>query len=438
MIADQRTRDYVGRLPSGSCYVIEVPDRWNGVLLLLSHPVPVGPHEPPWPPGEPLVHHLLSADYAVAGCANTIFWPAELAFGDHPALLDVARRALGPARHTIVVGQSIGGMLAAGGVQRYPHLLSGALAIGGNLAGAVANHNRELDIAFVVNTLLGAGAGIEVVRIGHASANLAAAAAVLQRAQATPAGRARLALAAAVGNIPGWYDPTAPEPAPGDYEARQRNQFSWFDEVGFLVFFLCRKQVEMQAGGNPSWNVGVNYRAALAASINRDEVEALYRSAGIDLDADLDRLALEPRIDADPGAVSYLERHITFTGDLGETPVVTVHTDGDGLVVPDHEHAYAEVVGAAGQDHLLRQLYVHRGGHGTTTFAEVRAALDVLIERIEGGAWPDCCPDALNAAAGRLGPEANTLGSLGGPPAAPAFFEFTPRPFFRSYDGRRI
>ena len=86
MIADPRTRDHVRRLPIGSCYVVQVPDRraWNGVPLLLTHPVPVQPHEPPWPPGEPLVDHLVSAGYAVAGSANTIFWPAELAFVTTP------------------------------------------------------------------------------------------------------------------------------------------------------------------------------------------------------------------------------------------------------------------------------------------------------------------------------------------------------------------
>src|SRR5207253_1924563 len=147
-------RTYSGSLASGSRYAVEAPGRWNGVLLLASHPVPVGRGEPPWAPDDPLVRYLVASGYAVAGCANSIFWPLEGAFSDQPELIDVANRLLGTPRHTIVLGLSIGGIIGAGAVQRFPGRFSGTLAIGGNLAGAVANQNRELDIAFVVTTLL--------------------------------------------------------------------------------------------------------------------------------------------------------------------------------------------------------------------------------------------------------------------------------------------
>jgi len=87
-------------------------------------------------------------------------------------------------------------------------------------------------------------------------------------------------------------------------------------------------------------------------------VERLYRTAGLDLPADLDRLAEEPRIEAESAAIAYLERHIVFNGQLGGVPVLTVHSDGDGLVTPDNERAYGDLVAWAGQDQLLRQLYV--------------------------------------------------------------------------------
>jgi len=424
-----------GCLPSGSRYLIEVPEHWNGVLMMGCHPVPVGPGEPPWKPGEPLIDHLVKSGYAVAGSANTIFWPLERMFDDQPALIDVAVSALGSPRHTISFGLSIGGIISAGAVQLFPDRLSGALPMCGNVAGAISNHNRELDMAFVVKTLLAPDSALKVVHITDSQANLRLSDTVLREAQATAAGRARLALAAAMGNMPGWHDPTSAEPAPDDFEARQLNQFRWFEAVVFLVMFLARKQVEMQAGGNASWNTGVDYRDMLSRSINRDLVEALYGSAGLDLDEDLERLAGEDRIEADPAAVAYLERHIIFNGDLG-VPVLTLHTDGDGLVVPDHEHAYAGVVHHAGHQDLLRQLYVHRGGHCTFTFAEILAALDVLIARIETGAWSDLEPDALNEAAGRFGPAGNELAT--GEPTKPLFIPFEPQPFARRYDVRDV
>ncbi|HUR17479.1 MAG TPA: hypothetical protein VMZ51_00895 [Acidimicrobiales bacterium] len=426
----------VGCLPSGSRYVVEVPARWNGVLLLSSHPVPVAPGEPPWEPDEPLTRHLVSMGYAVAGSANTIFWPLERVFADQPDLVEVATGILGPPLHTIALGLSIGGIISAGALQVHPDLLSGALPLGGNLAGAVSNHNRELDIAFVVKTLLAPDSPLRIVNIDNSQHNLALATTVLHKAQATREGRARLALAAAVGNIPGWHDPGSAEPAVDDFEARQRNQFTWFDMVGFLVFFLARKQVEMQAGANPSWNTGVDYRELLSRSINLKEVEALYGSAALDLEDDLDRLACAERVEACPAALAYLENHIVFDGDLGGAPVLAVHTDGDGLVTPDHEQAYADVVHHARNGDLLRQLYVHRGGHCTFTFAETTTALDVLIARIENGGWPDLEPCTLNAAAGRLGTEAEVLAS--GPRARAGFFSFEPPVFARRYDHRDV
>lgn len=58
--------------------MVEDPEHWNGVLVLFSHPVPVRPGEPPWEADEPLIGHLVRSGYAVAGSANTIFWPLEL------------------------------------------------------------------------------------------------------------------------------------------------------------------------------------------------------------------------------------------------------------------------------------------------------------------------------------------------------------------------
>ncbi len=432
----QEAKAHLGTLPSGSPYVLEVPETWNGVLLVGAHPVPVAAGEPPWSPGDPLIDELVGHGFAVAGSASTIFWPLEQVFSDTPDLLEVAAGVLGHPRHTISYGLSIGGIISAGLVKRFPRFFSGALPMCGNLAGAVANHNRELDIGFVVKTLLAPRSDLKVTHIRDGGANLAMAKTVLHDAQASPSGRARLALAAAVGNIPGWYDAGSAKPDADDFAARQRNQFAWFDEPGFLVYFLARKQVEMQAGGNPSWNTDVDYAELVAGSINRDEVEALYVSAGLDLSEDLDRLASEPRVRADAAAAGYLERHIVFDGDLGGAPVLTVHTTGDGLVMPDHESAFAEVVRDAGQQGLLRQLYVNRGGHCTFSFAEILTALDVLLERIDSGAWPVLTPAAMNERAGRFGEGSNMLAT--GEAVKAEFLDFQPPRFSRRYDARDI
>lgn len=430
------TNKHEGALPSGSRFLIEVPGDWNGILLLAQRPLPVGPGDAPWDDDEPLLAALLGRGCALAGSANTVFWPLERCFGDQAPLLDTFDRLVDPPRHTIAWGPSIGGIMTAGLVQLMPERLSGALPLCGNLAGGVATHNRELDIAFVVSVLLAPDSPLELVHITEPAKNLEVAESILQEAQSTPSGRARLALAAAIGNIPGWYEPASPEPPEEDLVARQHAQFQWFEEVGFLVFFFLRAQVENHSGGNPSWNTDVDYRGLLAGSIEAPEVEGLYALADLDLDADLDTLERAPRITADPAGVSYLERHIVFSGNLGGVPVLTVHTDGDGLVPPCNERAYAEVVAGADQTDSLRQLYIHRGGHCSFTTAETLTALQALMDRIDIGIWPVLDPEALNAAADALGPEYSI--ARDGSRAEPHFVRFDPPTFPRPYDVRSM
>src|SRR6185437_11726177 len=142
---------------------------------------------------------------------------------------------------------------------------------------------------------------------------------------------ARAALANSLGDLPGWFDPGAPEPAANDFQAQANNQFLWAQQVDFPFIFAFRAELEFRAGGNPSWNTGVDYRKQFEHSTNKAEVRALYTLAGLSLDDDLDTLNKAARISADTNAVNYLEQNIVFNGDI-DFPVLTMHTEGDGLV----------------------------------------------------------------------------------------------------------
>jgi hypothetical protein len=186
--------------------------------------------------------------------------------------------------------------------------------------------------------------------------------------------------------------------------------------------------MEFRAGGNPSWNTGVDYRKLLRQSINRDEVQALYTQANLSLETDLDTLDDASRISPERPAVRYLTRNIVFNGDIGDTPVLTLHTTGDGLVLNQDEQAYTSIV----EDRqLLRQTFVHRAGHCTFTPAETIAAFNALVRKINNERWSGLSPADLNAAAAALGPTFNV--------APPAYLDFTPtrfpRPFSLDRDG---
>src|SRR5260370_679343 len=135
-----------------------------------------------------------------------------------------------------------------------------------------------------------------------------------------------------------------------------------------------------------------------------------------------------PRISADSGAVSYLNQYITFDGNLN-MPVLSMHTTGDGLVVNEDEQAYASVVSSAGDNSLLRQVFVHRAGHCTFTPAETLVAFQTLIHRLNTGRLGDSTNRNL------MNQEATALGSTY-KPVPPAFIVFEPTVFLRPFDIR--
>ena len=424
-----------------AAYRIELPATWNGTLVLYSHGyVAPGSPNPALAVSDPVTGAaLLAQGYALAGTSySTTGWALEQALVEQIALLDLFAAQVGTPKRTIAWGDSLGGMIAAGLVQRNPERLAGALPLCGVLMGGVAAWNGALDAAFAFKQLLAPqDAALQVVKIADPQANVTRALGLLQTAQGTPQGRARLALAAAFNQVPDWYDPATARPAATDYAVRQKNQAAWLANPLLPFAFGQRAEVEARAGGNPSFNVGVNYRDLFARSADRDLVRALYAEAGLDLAADLAAIEAAPRLAADPQALDYLRRYIVFDGKLA-VPVLTMHTLADGLVAAEGETAYRDVVNAAGAGDRLRQLFIERPGHCTFTPAERLTAFGVLVNRLDSGTWNVAAltPAALNAAATALGPDFNVLLQANGRPTVAAFTANTPAPFLRPFDAR--
>ena len=417
-------------------YKVEVPPNWNGTLLLYSHgynsfTVPV---LPPDDAGDPATEaYLLSQGYALAGSAYArAGWSLEQAFQDQIALLDAfGNSQFGSGlKRTIAWGHSLGGMITAGLVQLYPDRFVGALPMCGVVAGGLGVWNQGLDSEFALATLQ---TPIKMVGFSGAfdtflSYNQAIAA--INAAQLTPEGRARIALSAALADVPGWVDPASPEPASTDFAAQEVNQLAWDNNIDFLFAYFGRAELEARSGGNFSWNTGVDYRVQLSHSIDLAEVKALYAAAGLDLNADLNKLNAATRIAADPGAVSYVQKFITYNGQL-QIPVLTMHTTGDGLVEVTDENAYASVVRSAGDNSMLRQVFVHRAGHCTFTPAETFTALQTLLHRVDTGRWEDSTsPASMNSQATGLGSALNS--------APASFIDFHPDKFLRPFDARDV
>ena len=427
-----------GSLPDGAAYLIQCPaGRWNGSLFLYSHGyVTPGSANPAQDAGDPVTAGwLLSHGYALAGSSYaTTGWAIQQALPDQIGTLDVFGQTYGAPARTIAWGHSLGGIITAGLIQRYPGRFSAALPMCGVLSGGVATWNTALDAAFAFQRLIDPSA--QIANITNPGGNLAGAEAAVAAAQKTPSGRARLALVAALDDTPGWFTPLSAEPASGDAAAQEANQYLWFTQVDFPFIFALRAELEARAGGNPSWNTGVDYFSDLSRSADLREVTALYHAAGLGLAGDLQTLNRAPRISADPSAVSYLAHNISFDGQLS-VPVLTMHTTGDGLVVPENEQAYQSVADRAGDARMLREIFVHRAGHCAFTPAETITAANVLLSRLEAGQWQPGAlrPASLNAAAAALGPAYNIFSAGGSTPAtAPAFTQYSPPLYLRPFD----
>jgi len=430
---------YTGKFKDGATYLIQVPAKWNGTLFLYSHGYVVpGSANPAQDVGDPVTGAwMLAHGYALAGSSYAITgWAVASALTDQIHTLNVFDQKVGQPTTTVAWGHSLGGMITAGLIQDDPARFNAAMPMCGVLSGGVATWNTALDSEFAFQQLL--DPSVQVVNITNPGDNLGSAEEAAAAAQKTAAGRARLALVSALADTPGWFTPLSKEPAAGDYKAQEANQYEWGSQVTFPFAFALRAQLEALAGGNPSWNTGVNYFRDLMKSADLKEVLSLYHSAGLDLDADLAKLAAAPRISADQRAVGYLQKYVTYDGSFS-IPVLTMHTVGDGLVVPENETAYKDAVAHAGDSAMLRQVFVNRAGHCAFTPAETVTAVKVLLNRLKTGEWNSqaLTPELMNARAKALGPSYNvyTSPSTGKPVTTePQFLRFTPAPYLRPYD----
>ncbi|WP_346618725.1 prolyl oligopeptidase family serine peptidase [Blastococcus montanus] len=417
-----------GDLTSGARYVVEAPADWNGTLLVWS-PGYIGGRpggEATAGPGGVTRSWLLDEGYALASSKPVgNGWAVEELLRDQVEVVGVSAAELGATpERTIAWGDSMGGLTSAALVENHPETFDGALPICASVAGGVGMLNQGLDGSFVFRTLLAPDDDrLQLVDVTDERLRTTAAREVLTAAQETPAGRARIAFAAAVAQLSTWSAEGTPEPGPRDWAAQQLQQQSAF----MFAVFSPRQPLEQRAGGNFSWNVGVDYHQQLVQSGSADLVRALYREAGLDLDADLAALAAAPRIAADREAVDYMLANATPRGAI-QRPVLTLHETGDNAPQVTQARAYADAVTAAGSHQFLRQAFVDRPGHCRYSASERAALLRTLEERIESGRWA-ATASAKNLAETEAAIDAETALDLG----EAGFVDYRPDRFLRAY-----
>lgn len=389
-----------GDLPNGGHYVLVTPEWWNGTVLVWNPGYGGGGSDPSAGPSEELVDWLVERGYALAGTSSAEGgWAVEGLLENQPLVMDAVRDRLGEPEDVIAWGSSMGGLTSVAALEQHADLIDAALPLCGSVAGAIPMLNGSLDGTFALRMLLAPGdARLQLVNISDEAERQAAFREVLDAAQATPEGRARIALAASLAQIPTWTQADDERPGRRDWAAQQDQLYRAF----MFGVVSPRQPLEDRAGGNFSWNVGVDYTKALAGSENATLVRTLYRQAGLSLDRDLETLADAERISADPEAVAYMQRNATPTGGI-DGPVLTLHETGDTAPTVTQARTYADRVRENGDDALLRQAFVDRPGHCAYADAEIAVLVEALQQRLDTGRWGSTTkPSHLNRAADRI------------------------------------
>jgi pimeloyl-ACP methyl ester carboxylesterase len=381
-------RHIEGRLASGATYVFDVPAAWNGRLLLFSHGYARGPDNPARNVARNEKDALLAAGYALAGSSYArTGWAIEDAVPDQLATLDAFAAAVGKPTRTYAWGSSMGGLVTVGLMEQAPARFDGALVLCASAGGSVGMMNAALDGPWVLRTLAAPDAALPVLLTssgGQLRTELAAWQKLLDAQQATPVGRARIALAATLAQVPAW----APEPL--DDAGRQQLLYQRFVPATMLP----RDEQAKRAGGNPSWNTGTDYTAMLERSGQAAFVRNLYAKAGLDLAADLASLAGAPRVAADPGAVDYMRRFYAPTGKV-HAPVLLMQAAADPVTLVEMTGDYAQRVRAQGPQEMVREVYLANVGHCTFDQDQTLGAIDALVRRAESGHWKVAVPGQM-------------------------------------------
>ena len=252
--------------------------------------------------------------------------------------------------------------------------IDGAVSFNARGTGGMAVANTWLDLPFTLKALLAPDSDLLVAPVPKTRCRAYDAwKPVMEAAQQTPEGRARIALAVAVSQWPTWgrsatrrrRSPRGPGGAAGgDVQVGERRPRQCGQPPAAL-----RQSRRGSHRGTPASTIAKAYEAG-ADPKQKAIVEKLYKEAGLSgedgIAAD-SKMNRQPRIEGSAGGVRYwLEPGRLINGDV-KVPLLHVHGVGDALLPPHLTAGYGVAIEKAGKGELYRQAFVDAAGHCKTT-----------------------------------------------------------------------
>ncbi len=368
--------DLQGEL-DGVPYRIRVPANWNGTLLVYSYGYAEAFPTTPLAPLPADEDTLLARGFALAvsraagavpipGLATDAGWNFKERMQNTAALTAAFHGLVGRPQRTIIWGKSMGGLVALGLIEKFPGLFDGAVALCPPDAGAPRSFDQKLDITLAYAVAFGDWNDAWGTP-GELRADLNFIAEVYPRVlqQAGPAFRGRWEFIRLVNRMPvdTFYAPT-------NYRL-----------VALAMAFITRVDLDKRAGGHATENFGRVYTLT-------DEEKTYLAGLGVDADSLLGQLNAMTTFKSDRNARNYVAHYFNPSGVITR-PVITLHTTGDALAVPNNECAYRVTVEQQGNSDLLMQQFVPGGSHCTFTSAQVIAGIDAMMHWLDTGNRPD-------------------------------------------------
>ena len=359
---------YFGQLGE-SVYRIEMPDVWNGDLVLYAHGfagfgLEVSVQNPP----RAIREYLIANGYAwgASSFSENGYVPG-IGADDTLALKLFFAQEFGQPGRTYLAGASMGGNVVALALENHADHYDGALALCGALGG-----QEQIDylVSWVAVAEYVSGLRFPIGEPGAQLANVFLQ--DLPRELGTPQRPTEKGVQFA--SVMKYFT-GGPRP---------------FFAEGFAEQYMVNFGLALV---DPERKLLVNL-----AATNDGAVYAVDAGLGLtaeDLNAGVRRFAADPALrnaEAHPDAVP-------TTGRIS-VPLLTLHNTGDLFVAIHMERSYREKVDAAGAGDLLVQRAIRAGGHCQFSDQELVAAFDDLVRWVEDGAKPageDLTGDLMNA-----------------------------------------
>jgi alpha-beta hydrolase superfamily lysophospholipase len=348
---------YFGEL-GDTVYRMEVPDDWNGELVLWAHGYR-GPGTEVYVDNLPgaLRRAVIEGGHAWAASSySENGYTPGIGADDTLALKEHFEAEIGEAKRTYVVGASMGGHVVTLSLEHFAHEYDGALAICGALAG-----EEMIDYLFSWNLAAEYVTGVQIP-IGDGAAAM---------------------IGGVLGQFTSMLGPIqSPTQRGQQFESIIRMNTGGprpFFEEGFreqypVNFAFLLLDAELRSlPARAATNDYVEYEIEEGLGLTSDEVNDGIR-----------------RLSADPAARN-AEAHpdaVPTTGRISD-PLLTLHGTGDLFVPISMEQSYRRKADEAGAGDLLVQRAIRSGGHCKFSEAELETAWKDLVSWVEDGEQPE-------------------------------------------------